>query len=197
VQARRAGRPTAIAGWPLATYAWRIMPDPRSTDPSRQAGTTPDAGPGRPGPAEAAPADEVATDFQTAFWGTKHALAHASATAFARHGVHEGQQYVLRCLWHEDGLSPGEVARRLNLATPTVTRATTRMAAAGLLRREPHPRDRRMIRLWLTDRGRALEKDIDAEISHIARRALATFTDDEVTALVRALEQVRRNLEDR
>ena len=141
-------------------------------------------------------ADE-ATDFQTAFWATKHALALASATAFTRHGVHEGQQYVLRCLWQEDGLSPGEVARRLNLATPTVTRATTRMAAAGLLRREPHPRDRRMIRLWLTDRGHALEKDIDAEVSRIARRALATFTDDEAAALIRALEQVRRNLEDR
>ena len=54
-----------------------------------------------------------------------------------------------------------------------------------------------MVRLWLTDRGRALEKDIAAEIGHIARRALRTFTDDEVAALVRALEQVRRNLEDR
>jgi DNA-binding MarR family transcriptional regulator len=140
-------------------------------------------------------ADEASTDFQTAFWSAKHALAHASATAFARHGVHEGQQWVLRCLWQEDGLSPGEVARRLNLATPTVTRATTRMAAAGLLRREPHPRDRRMVRLWLTDRGRALEKDIDAEISRVARRALGTFTDGEVAALTHALEQVRRNLE--
>src|SRR5580692_7637247 len=63
------------------------------------------------------------------------------ATAFARHGVHEGQQFVLRSLWAEDGLTPGEVARRLGLATPTVTRATTRMEAAGLLRREPHPSD--------------------------------------------------------
>lgn len=133
-------------------------------------------------------------DFQTAFWSAKHALANASATAFARHGVHEGQQFVLRCLWREDGLSPGEVARRLGLATPTVTRATGRMAAAGLLRREPHPGDRRMVRLRLTDRGRALEKDIDAEISQLTRRALGTFTKAEQVALVRALDQVRRNL---
>jgi len=34
-------------------------------------------------------------DFATAFWSAKHALAHASAIAFARHGVHEGQQFVL------------------------------------------------------------------------------------------------------
>jgi DNA-binding MarR family transcriptional regulator len=134
------------------------------------------------------------TDFQTAFWSAKHALAHASATAFARHGVHEGQQYVLRRLWQEDGLSPGEVARRLSLATPTVTRATTRMEAAGLLRREPHPGDRRMVRLWLTDRGRALEKDIDDEIRLLSERALASFTESERAWLISALEQLRRNL---
>jgi DNA-binding MarR family transcriptional regulator len=148
------------------------------------------------GPEASEPADDVGapTDFQTAFWAAKHALAHASATAFARHGVHEGQQWVLRTLWREDGMSPGEVARSLGLATPTVTRTTTRMEAAGLLRREPHPGDRRMVRLWLTDRGRALEKDIDAEISQITRRALVTFTEAEQDALVRALDQVRRNL---
>lgn len=60
--------------------------------------------------------------FQPVFWAAKRGLAQASATAFARHGVHEGQQYILRCLWAQDGLPPGEVARRLGLATPTVTR---------------------------------------------------------------------------
>src|SRR5258708_12021672 len=118
---------------------------------------------------------EPATDFQTAFWSAKHALALASATAFSRHGVHEGQQFVLRSLWAEDGLTPGEVARRLGLATPTVTRATTRMEAAGLLRREPHPGDRRLVRLLLTEQGRSLEHVIAAETDKVTERALATF----------------------
>jgi MarR family transcriptional regulator, organic hydroperoxide resistance regulator len=143
----------------------------------------------QPGPDSGQPAD-----FQTAFWSAKHALALASATAFARHGVYEGQQYVLRTLWREDGLSPGEVARRLGLATPTITRAATRMEAAGLLRREPHPGDRRVVRLRLTDRGRALEKVIDAEMSQLTERALASLTAAERDALIAALELVRRNL---
>jgi DNA-binding MarR family transcriptional regulator len=143
---------------------------------------------------EPAPGSGEPADFQTAFWSAKHALAHASATAFARHGVYEGQQYVLRTLWREDGLSLGEVARRLGLATPTITRAATRMEAAGLLRREPHPDDRRMVRLRLTDRGRALEKVIDAEMNHLTDRALASLTAPERDALVSALELVRRNL---
>ena len=134
-------------------------------------------------------------DFATAFWSAKHALAHASATAFARHGVHEGQQFVLRCLWQEDGLSPGEIARRLGLSTPTVTRAATRMEAAGLLRREPHPGDRRLVRLRLTDRGRDLEKVIDAEMNGVTERALAGFTAAERKQLVAMLQRVRANLQ--
>jgi MarR family transcriptional regulator, organic hydroperoxide resistance regulator len=125
-------------------------------------------------PADAADYDG---DFQTAFWSAKHALAHAGAAAFAQHGVHEGQQFVLRCLWREDGLSPGEIARRL-----------------GLLRREPHLSDRRLVRLRLTDRGRKLEKIIDEETRQLTERALATLSAAEREALVAALEQIRRNL---
>src|SRR3984885_3559767 len=139
-------------------------------------------------------AQEPATDFQTAFWSAKHALALASATAFYRHGVHEGQQFVLRSLWAEDGLTPGEVARRLGLATPTVTRATTRMEAAGLLRRVPHERDRRLVRLYLTDRGRVLEKEIGREIDNLTERALASLDQSERAALVRYLNSIRENL---
>ena len=108
--------------------------------------------------------------------------------------MHEGQQYVLRCLWRDDGLSPGEIARRLGIATPTVTRAATRMEATGLLRREPHPSDRRLVRLRLTDRGRELEKIIDEQTNQLTERALATLGAAERDSLVRALHEIRRNL---
>ena len=133
-------------------------------------------------------------DFQPVFWATKRAMALASSAAFSRHGVHEGQQYVLQCLWEEDGLTPGDLARRLGLATPTVTRTATRMEAAGLLRRGPHERDRRLVRLFLTDRGRALREVIDREREELSRRALASLDQDERAALVRGLDRVRRNL---
>ena len=138
--------------------------------------------------------DFQAADFQTAFWAAKHDLAVAAAAAFSRHGVHEGQQFILRLLWDRDGQAPGEIARRLGLATPTVTRAATRMEAAGLLRREPHPGDRRLVRLLLTERGRSLEGVIAAETDKLTERALATFSPAEREALIRALTVIRRNL---
>ena len=138
--------------------------------------------------------DQPVPDFQTAFWAAKHALSVATAAAFSRHGVHEGQQFILRLLWAEDGLAPGEIARRLGLATPTVTRAATRMEATGLLRREPHPGDRRLVRLRLTERGHALEDVIAAETDKLTERALATFGPAEREAVIRALTAIRRNL---
>src|SRR5579863_7529517 len=115
-------------------------------------------------------------DFEDAFRLAKHALAQASTSVFARHGVYEGQQFVLRRLWREDGLTPGQLARQLGLSTPTVTRAATRMEAAGLLRREPHPGDRRLVRLWLTPRGRELERVIGPEMLALTEQTLAGFS---------------------
>ena len=75
-----------------------------------------------------------------------------------------------------------------------MTGATTRMEAAGLLRREPHPSDRRLVRLRLTSRGRGLEKAFDEEIRQLTERALATLSTAEREALIRTLQQIRRNL---
>jgi DNA-binding MarR family transcriptional regulator len=133
-------------------------------------------------------------DFEDAFRLAKHAVANASISVFARHGVYDGQQFVLRRLWREDGLTPGQIARQLGLATPTVTRAATRMEAAGLLRREPHPSDGRLVRLVLTARGRELEQVIGPEMNALTEQTLAGFSTDERAELTRALRRMHRNL---
>jgi DNA-binding MarR family transcriptional regulator len=75
-----------------------------------------------------------------------------------------------------------------------VTRAATRMEATGLLRREPHPDDGRLVRLVLTERGRSLEGAIAAETDKLTERALASFGPAEREALIRALVAIQRNL---
>jgi DNA-binding MarR family transcriptional regulator len=146
-------------------------------------------------PASSAEPSEAQIElFQDAFWGAKRALAEATEAAFRRHGVWAGQQFILRCLWDEDGLSPGQIARRLGLATPTVTKATTRMEAAGLLVRHPHPADRRLVQLQLTERGRALRHAIDGEVVRLTRRALAGLDERASARLIDNLTVMRRNL---
>ncbi|HEY1669823.1 MAG TPA: MarR family transcriptional regulator [Trebonia sp.] len=133
-------------------------------------------------------------EFEDAFRLAKHAVAQASTSVFARHGVYEGQQFVLRRLWRQDGLTPGQIAKQLGLATPTVTRAATRMEAAGLLRREPHPTDGRLVRLVLTARGRELEQVIGPEMRTLTEQTLAGFSAEERSELIRALRRMAANL---
>src|ERR1700743_2109244 len=150
---------------------------------SQQAAVPGREGPGREGPGRDTLDDEALNigreqlaEFEEAVRLAKHALVHASISVFARHGVYEGQQFVLRLLWREDGLTPGQIARQLGLATPTVTRAATRMEAAGLLRREPHPTDGRLVRLVLTARGRELEQVVGPEMRTLTEQTLAGFS---------------------
>ena len=142
-------------------------------------------------------ADETQDDFQEAFWNAKKTLAEASEIAYRRHGVHAGQQFILRQLWREDGLTPGQIARRLDLATPTVTKMTTRMAAAGLVARGPHPTDRRLVRINLTERGRGLEGAISREIDQVTEHALRSLEPEDRARFMRYLGEVCRNLADR
>ena len=134
--------------------------------------------------------------FQDAFWAAKRAIAEATEREFARYGLRAGQQFILRCLWAEDGLTPGEIARRLELSVPTVTKATARMEAAGLLVRHPDAEDRRLVRLNLTQRGAALRNKIDRASQRLSERALASLSAEECDELVRLLEAIRHNLSD-
>jgi DNA-binding MarR family transcriptional regulator len=136
----------------------------------------------------------VQDDFQTAFWDAKKAITAAAEAAYSRHGVRAGQQFILRALWEADGRTPGELAKQLGLATPTVTRTATRMEAAGLLRRAPHPADARLVRLCLTEKGKALQETMAAEARALTARALHGLDAAARSALVEALRTVRENL---
>jgi len=110
------------------------------------------------------------------------------------HGVHAGQQFILECLWREDGLTPGELAQRIGVETPTVTRAAQRMEATGLVRRIPDPDDARLVRVYLTERGREVQTLLPALLRTATEEVLAGLAQEERTELVRLLKRVQKNL---
>jgi len=140
-------------------------------------------------------AEQPDDDFQSAFWNAKRAMMEASESAFRRHGVRAGQQHILRALWREDCLTPGEIARRLELTTATVSKMTSRMQATGLVERRPHPSDRRLVRVCLTERGRAVEDAIGQEMQRMTELALGTLGPRQRKQLVGHLREIRSNLE--
>lgn len=113
--------------------------------------------------------------------------------ALQEHGLRLGQYQILQMLWEQDGLTPGDLAERLAVEMPTVTRTVQRMIRDELVRREANPLDARSVRIWLTSRGlgvRELVSDIfEEETSH----ALAGFSAAERDQFVDFLERVTRN----
>ncbi len=113
--------------------------------------------------------------------------------AMRRHGLHLGQNVLLAALWEQEGRTPGEVAAALNVTTPTVVKMATRMTTAGLLTRSRDDRDNRLVRLWLTDAGRALREPIEAERRLMEEKVTADLTETEREALLSALAKIHRS----
>lgn len=112
----------------------------------------------------------------------------------SRHGVRVGQNLVLEVLWEDDGLTPGELASRLGVATPTVVKSVGRMEAAGLLSRRRDDRDGRLVRIFLTEHGLAVREPIEAARRRLEERVAGPLSEEERVVLRRVLTRIVEDL---
>ena len=78
--------------------------------------------------------------------------------AFSAHGLEIWEFDVLAALRRagpQARLSPGQLIKETMVTSGTMTNRIDRLAARGLVAREDHPDDRRMVLVGLTDEGRA------------------------------------------
>ena len=94
---------------------------------------------------------------------TSKAIRAAVDGSLRRHGLRLGQDHLLAALWEEDGRTPGEIAAAAGVTTSAVTKVTAGLIEAGLVTRSRDERDNRLVRLWLTEAGRALREPVQAE----------------------------------
>jgi len=90
--------------------------------------------------------------------------------AFADHGLETWEFDVLSALRRQGPpfqLTPGALLRATLVTSGTMTNRIDRLAAAGLVRREPDPRDKRGVLVTLTDQGVARA---DAALADLLRR---------------------------
>ncbi len=93
--------------------------------------------------------------------------------AFADHELESWEFDVLSALRRQGPpfqLTPGALLRATLVTSGTMTNRIDRLAAAGLVRREPDPKDKRGVLVTLTDRGVAR---VDAALADLLRRERA------------------------
>jgi len=100
---------------------------------------------------------------------------------------------VLHALWEMDGLSISDLGERVQLEKSTMTSLIDRMEAAGLVRRDDHPTDRRAYRICITARGRELEEKLDQVVTEAYNHLTRGIPEKDLQTAIEVLKGIMSN----
>ena len=106
------------------------------------------------------------------------------------------QGRILYVLWQDNGVPISELSRQTGLATTTLTSMLDRMETAGLIYRDRGDKDRRKIRIYLTEKAKGLEEDYNSVSEEMSRIYYKGFSDQEIEQLESYLERILKNVEE-
>lgn len=95
-----------------------------------------------------------------ALYAASHAMNRVYKPLLDPLGLTYTQYLVLLVLWERDDVTVKDLGTRLFLDSGTLTPLLKRMEATGLIRRRRDPADERLVRVSLTDAGRALRTEV-------------------------------------
>jgi MarR family transcriptional regulator, organic hydroperoxide resistance regulator len=107
------------------------------------------------------------------------------------HGLTPVQCLVIESLWEEEGISVGDIGRRLALDTATLAGVLERMVTAGWVRREVDTEDGRVSRVFLTERAKGAAADLAGTIERANNELLEPFSLEEKILLKRLLRDLK------
>jgi DNA-binding MarR family transcriptional regulator len=110
------------------------------------------------------------------------------------YGVTIGQWRFLRVLWERDGRSQKEIAEALGFTPGATVFALTILERDNLAVRRRAQEDSRVSRVYLTPKGRALEKQLLPYAHKSQILALENFSRTEMDTLLSFLDRIKNNL---
>jgi DNA-binding MarR family transcriptional regulator len=126
---------------------------------------------------------------------THRAFTRALQARIAPQGVSIGMWYFLRALWQEDGIRQRELSQRVGMMEPTTASALNNMERKGFVRRLRNRTDRRIVNVFLTERGRALRRELLPLALAVNEAALRNVSSDELARLRVLLAKLRAGLD--
>lgn len=97
-------------------------------------------------------------------------------------------------LLREEGINQTELADRLEVTPITLGRLIDRLEAAGWVKREADPKDRRASLLFLTPKAGPILEQMQAHARDALDAAMAGLSSPARRRLVKALERIKQNL---
>lgn len=109
-------------------------------------------------------------------------------------GLHVGQEMLLCGLWDKEGVTQAELAEKVMIQPATVTNMLQRLEREGIVERTPDTDDRRISRVYTTEKGRDMEEAVQEKWSRLEQEAFGGLNVEERFLLRRLLLQVYQNL---
>ncbi|GGG81473.1 MarR family winged helix-turn-helix transcriptional regulator [Corynebacterium pelargi] len=102
-------------------------------------------------------------------------------------GITYPQLLVLRLLWERDGRSINGLCAPLDLDSGTISPLLRRMEHSGLIQRSRIDQDSRVVRIFLTEKGKALEARCEAMSQEMS--GSLGFSEEEVAVLEKIVDR--------
>ncbi len=106
------------------------------------------------------------------------------------HGLTPIQHLILEILWVEEGVSAGDIGKRLVLDAATLSGVLDRLADSGWIVKQTDPDDKRVVRIYLSDKARTLGPDLEKERELVNEEILGNLTLEEKVLLKRLLKDI-------
>ena len=91
----------------------------------------------------------------------------------------------------QNSTTMSELANTLMMTKPQLTHLVDSLVSQGIVERRPDEKDRRVINLALTEKGRALLKEMKLKVKENTKKRLASLTTEELSQMSTALETLR------
>lgn len=106
-----------------------------------------------------------------------------------------GQELLLMELWQGDGMTQTELAERLCIEPPTLTKMLSRLEKTKLLEKRRDIEDKRICRIFLTKKGYSFQKPVTDLWLQLEETILANLSQEERLLFRRFMMQIYDNLE--
>ena len=118
----------------------------------------------------------------------------ALAARLVAHGFYAGQDQIMMALAVEDGQTPGQLATRLGVRPPTITKTINRLQAQGFLAKRASDNDGRQAHIYLTETGSEAIREIEKSVRKAEKQALKGLDKKELKVLSKMLSRIEANL---
>lgn len=107
--------------------------------------------------------------------------------------LHGGQIFVLLSLWNTDGQTQTDLVKNLSLTAPTVNKMIGSLMRNGFVECQRCGKDGRMVRVYLTDKGRRAKSPAEEQWLKLEAQTFANLTETEKLIFLQLLNKLKEN----